>query len=129
MWWVSSVQEARRDIDLGMRVYRLDRVTYGDQPASVLLELALRLIISPHCKTALGKVLLGSDRYVDDVFMSELKQQELMEAIDDVKETMQYFGFDIKRIITNQLWYHPAKGLLLEDGTDKEGLFSPDEQS
>ena len=129
MWWISSVQEAEQDLDKAMRVYELDRVTYGDQPASVFLELALRMVIAPQCKTELGRTILANDRYVDDCLSSHSKKEEMLEAVCDMEATLQEYGFSIKRVISNSLWFHEAMGLLNPDGTDHAGLFAKDEVS
>ena len=67
MYWVASLQEANGDLNATIRVYRLVRLMYGDAPAACYLELALRKIFAPQCKTQLGREKLGNDRYVDDM--------------------------------------------------------------
>ena len=84
-----------------MRIFVLERMTYGDVGASTGLELAIRKIIAPECRTALGRSILSGDRYVDDVLSSHHCAQELLEAIDDIEETLKNHGFLIKRTITN----------------------------
>ena len=61
MWWVSDPSKAMEDMEEVMRVYMLMRVTYGDVAASTQLELAIRRIIAPECKTKLGKEILVTD--------------------------------------------------------------------
>ena len=78
----------------------LERVTYGDIGASTRLELALRKIIAPECKTALGRAILQGDRYVDDVLSSHDDVDLLLEAINDIEVTLRNHGFLIKRIIS-----------------------------
>ena len=58
MWWVEDPSKALEDLDEGMRIYMLLRVTYGDVSASTQLELAIRRIIAPSCKKKLGKQYL-----------------------------------------------------------------------
>ena len=62
-----SILEAEVDLNTAIRVYRLVRLKYGDAPAACYVELALRKIIAPQCKTQLGRDILGSDRYMDDM--------------------------------------------------------------
>ena len=40
MWWISTIQESEVDVKKSLRIFRLSRVTYGDQPASTYLELS-----------------------------------------------------------------------------------------
>ena len=54
MWWVANLEEASANLDAAMRIFMLERVTYGDIGASTGLELAIRKIIAPEYKTALG---------------------------------------------------------------------------
>ena len=54
MFWCEDIQKASEDLDGSLRIVRLLRLTFGDQSAAVFLELALRIIVAPHCKTKLG---------------------------------------------------------------------------
>ena len=89
MWCWASVDKANKDLDEAMVVYRLLRMTFGDQSASAFLELALREIVAPLCKTALGKEMLQSNRYVDDGARAHHDKAELHEDMDDVIVTAQ----------------------------------------
>ena len=53
MWWIVNPEQASTDLDAAMRIFMLERVTYGDVGASTGLELAIRKIITLECKTAL----------------------------------------------------------------------------
>ena len=66
MWWVEDIAKASEDLESNLRIVRLLRLTFGDQSAAAFLELALRTIVAPHCKTRLGRQMLESHRYVDD---------------------------------------------------------------
>ena len=55
MWCWASVDKANKDLDEAVVVFRLLRMTFGDQSASAFLELALRDILAPLCKTALER--------------------------------------------------------------------------
>ena len=52
-----------------------------------------------------------------------------MEALDDIVETLVRHGFMVKRIISNNLLYHRSKGLLKDDDTSTDGLFTKEETS
>ena len=54
MWCWETVEKANKDLDEAMVIYRLLRMTFGDQSASAFLELALRDIVAPLCSTKLG---------------------------------------------------------------------------
>ena len=129
MWWVEDPSKAMEDLDEGMRIYMLLRVTYGDVAASTQLELAIRRIIAPSFKTKLGKAILAGDRYVDDLLPSHDDKNMLLEALNDIEETLMNHGFMIKRIISNGLWYHAHKGLLKDKDTSLDGAFTDDEVS
>ena len=88
MWCWASVEKANKDLDEAMVVFRLLRMTFGDQSASAFLELALREIVAPLCKTALGREMLQSTRYVDDGARAHHNKAELHEAMDDVINTL-----------------------------------------
>ena len=47
MWWVVNPEQAGIDLDEAMRIFMLERMTYGDVGASTGLELAIRKIIAP----------------------------------------------------------------------------------
>ena len=70
MWWVENPSKAMENLDEAMRIFMLTIVTYGDQGASTQLELAIRKIILPSCKTKLARAILARDRYVDDLLTS-----------------------------------------------------------
>ena len=72
------------DPEEALAIYMLVRVTYGDQAASCQLELALRRIIAPECKTQLGREILAGDRFVDDVITSHEDKELLMKALDNI---------------------------------------------
>ena len=129
MWWITNPEEAGIALDEAMHIFMLERMTYGDIGASTGLELAIRKIIAPECKTALGRSILSGDRYVDDIWSSHHCAKELLEAIDDIELTLLNHGFRIKRIISNQLWYHDAKNLLADKLTSVNGLFTSSETS
>ena len=103
MWWVVNPEKASADLDAAMRIFVLKRVTYGDIVASTQLKLAIRKIIAPECKTALGRAILQEDRYVDDVLSSHDDVDLLLEAINDIEVTLRNHGFLMKRIISNGL--------------------------
>ena len=99
------------------------RFTYGDAPAACYLKLALRKIIAPQCKTQLGREILGSNRYVDDVLSGHNNTEELFIAMKDMEETLEKNGSTIKKIISNELSYYASMGLLNDDGSTKDGKF------
>ena len=99
MWCWASVEDANKNLDEAMVIYKLLRMTFGDQSASAFLELALRDIVAPLCKTALGREMLQSNRYVDDGARAHYDKAELHEAMEDVINTLQVCGFDIKHVI------------------------------
>ena len=72
MYWVVSLEAANGDLNAAIWIYRLMRLMYGDAPAACYLKLGLRRIIAPQCKTQLGRQILSSDRYVDDVLSEVL---------------------------------------------------------
>ena len=129
MWWVVDPEKATADLDDAMRIFMLKRVTYGDVGASTQLELAIRKIIAPECKTTLGRDILAGDRYVDDVLSSHDDVNLLLLALDDIEETLKNHGFTIKRIISNGLWFHKEKNLLKDKNTSTDGAFTADEVS
>ena len=102
-------------------------LTYGDTPAACYLELALRKIIAPQCHTQLGRDILGSDRYVDDVLTSHNQAGELFAAMTDMENTLEQNGSSIKKIISNGLAYHANLGLLNSDGSTSDGKFSAED--
>ena len=110
MYWVVSLEAANGDLNAAIWIYRLMRLMYGDAPAACYLKLGLRRIIAPQCKTQLGRQILGSDRYVDDVLSEDNNAQDLILAME---ETLERNGSTIKKIISNGLSYHakqiPAK--------------------
>ena len=58
----------------------------------------------PQCKTQLGRDILGSDRYVDDVLSSHNHAEELLAAMEDMEYTLEQNGSTIKKIlVTNYL--------------------------
>ena len=59
MWWVNCPTKAMEDLEEALAIYKLVRVTFGDQAASCMLELTLRRFIASECKTQLGKEILG----------------------------------------------------------------------
>ena len=124
MYWVVSILEAEVDLKTAIRVYGLVCLTYGDTPAACYLELSLRKIIAPQCHTQLGRDILGSDRYVDDVLTSHNQAGELFAAMTDMENTLEQNGTSIKKIISNGLSYHANLGLLNSDGSTSDGKFS-----
>ena len=48
-------------------VIMMSRATYGDMICSCLLEIVLREIVAPKCKTELARRILSDQRYVDDL--------------------------------------------------------------
>ena len=105
MYWVVSILEAEVNLETAIRVYRLVRLTYRDTPDACYLELALRKIIAPQCHTQLGRDILGSDRYVDDVLTSHNQAEELFAAMTDMENTLEQNRSSIKKIISNGLAY------------------------
>ena len=75
------------------------------------------MVIAPECKTALGRLILAGDRFVDDILTSHEDKELLLEALDDIVEILARYGFMVKSIISNNLWYHRSKGLLKDDDT------------
>ena len=71
--------------------------------------MALRKIIAPQCKTQLGREILGSDHYVDDVLLSHNDAEELFIAMKNLEQTLEKNGSTIKKIISNELSYHVEK--------------------
>ena len=122
MWWINCPTKAMDGLKEALAIYKLVRVTYGDQAASCMLELALMRIIAPECKTKLGQAILAGDRFVDDELTSHDNKKLLTEAIDDIVQTLEKQVFLIKRIISNKLWYHQEKGLLSDPDTNMDGL-------
>ena len=53
----------------------------------------------------------------------------MIEALDDIEETLMNHEFMIKRIISNGLWYQRKKGLLKDKDTSLAGVFTADEVS
>ena len=87
------------------------------------------MVIAPECKTALGRLILAGDRFVDDILTSHEDKELLLEALDDIVEILARYGFMVKSIISNNLWYHRSKGLLKDDNTSIDGLFTEEETS
>ena len=102
MWWINCPTKAIDDLEQALAIYKLVRVTYGDQAASGMLKLALRRIIAPECKTKLGQEILAGDRFVDDVLTSHENKELLTQALDDIVQTLENHSFLIKRIISNK---------------------------
>ena len=107
-----------------MVVFRLLWMTFGDQ--SAFLELALGEIVAPICKTALGREILQSNRYVDDGARAHHNKAELHKAMDDVINTLKVCGFDVKHVISEGLSWHKDRGELNKDGSTTDGAFTPD---
>ena len=75
----------------------------------------------------MGKDILAGDRFVDVVLTSHENKELLIQALDDIVETLANHGFMIKRIISNKLWYDQEKGLLSDPDTSTDGLFTAEE--
>ena len=103
MWCWETVKKANKDLDEAMVIYWLLRMTFGDQSASAFLELALRDIVAPLCKTRLGAEMLQNNRYVDDGARAHHDRSELYEAMQDVIDTLQVCGFDVKHFVAEDL--------------------------
>ena len=110
MWWVEDIAKASEDLESNLRIVRLLRLTFGDQSAAAFLELALRTIVAPHCKTKLGRQMLESHRYVDDGLFAHFDKAELHAAMQDVVDTLMIFGFEVKHVCTEDLSWHKDKG-------------------
>ena len=85
------------------QVLRMSRCTYGDQICSCLLECIVRDIIAPACSTALGREILESGRYVDDISGGNDVQAVLDEAMKDISDTLERFGFSFEMLLTNYI--------------------------
>ena len=104
------------------------RMTYGDACASAVLEQAIISFLAPRCKTRLGRKLLQSSRFVDDVLGSADSIPELFEAVLDVNQALESLGLKLKHIISSRLWiksmdYHklPSYIKLTTDEEAKQG--------
>ena len=97
----------------------LERCTYGDQICSCLLEVILREIVSPRCKSSLARKILEEERYVDDLLGGAEKEEELTQAMQDIRDTLGQLGFSFKHLITN---YHK----FLPDGSSEDGSITPE---
>ena len=90
-------------------------MTFGDQSASAFLELALRDILAPLCKTKLGAEMLQNNRYVDDGARAHHNRAELYEAMQVMIDTLKVCGFDVKDVVTEDLTWHRLCGELSSD--------------
>ena len=127
MWWVESIEKAGANPEAAMVVLRLLRLTYGDQPSSTFLELALRTVIAPLCQTELGRKMLLNSRYIDDILTAHHCWEELVAAMDDIESTLARFGFKIKHICSPRLKYHATKDLLNPDKSTADGKFEAEQ--
>ena len=105
MWWVTSIADAQGNYERSQCILKLLRVTYGDQCSAAILEICLRTLVAPLCRTELGRKFLSEHRYVDDILPSYDDLPELMDAIDDVIVTLAKFGFSVKHICSTKLIY------------------------
>ena len=126
MWWIDDIAKARKDLDGSMDILRIICLTFGDQSAAAFLQLCLRTIVAPHCRTRLGRVLLESHHYVDDGLKAHHDKAELYEAMEDVVNTLQMFGFEVKHICNEHLSWHNAMNELNPDGSTTDGPFDTD---
>lgn len=129
MWWIRSVEEAETDLEGSLCILKLLRLTFGDQPSASILELALRTIIAPQCKTDLGRKMLLENRYVDDILISHFNRDELFAAMIDVEEALGRFGFKIKHICSPQLVWHAQRGELNTDFSTTDGCFEAEQST
>ena len=100
-------------------VLMMSRCTYGDMICSCLLEVVLREIVSPRCKTELARKILSDHRYVDDLLAGAATEDLLREAMLEIELTLGKLGFAFKHIITNFGNYHP-------DGSSEDGNIASD---
>ena len=108
------------------QVLRMSRCTYGDQICSCLLECIVRDIIAPACSTALGREILESGRYVDDISGGDDVQAVLDEAMKDISDTLERFGFSFKMLLTNYMKFKSdgsSECGQVESGQDTELVF------
>ena len=124
MWWTESVDRAMKNLEESMVVLRLLRLTFGDQCGAAFLELCLRTIIAPNCKTLLGRFILENARYVDDGLKAHHDKRELHEAMEDIIQTLRLFGFEVKHVCTEFLSWHLEKGQLNPDFSTEDGTFT-----
>ena len=89
-------------------VLMMSRCTYGDMICSCLLEVVLREIVSPRCKTELARKILSDHHYVDDLLAGAATEALLKEAMIDIELTLGKLGFAFKHIITNFANYLPS---------------------
>ena len=104
----------------------MSRCTYGDQICSCLLECIVRDIIAPACSTALGREILESGRYVDDISGGDDDQAILDEAMKDISDTLEKYGFSFKMLLTNYMKFKPdgsSECGQVEAGQDTELVF------
>ena len=88
----------------------------------------MRILIAPSCHTELGRRIISDFRYVDDLMIAWDDLSELLEAIDDVVETLSKFGFTVKHVCSPKLIYHRSKGLLnTDERSTKDGTFTSDQ--
>ena len=96
-------------------------MTYGDQVAAAALEVIMRELLAPKCKTKLGAKILTDHRFVDDITLSHHSKEELIEGLQDVAKVLGEHGFDIKIISTN--FTLPADLQPKENEEDLESVF------
>ncbi len=76
-------------------VIMMSRATYGDQVCSCLLEVVLREIVAPKCKSELARRILSDQRYVDDLLAGGASEEVLREAMLDIETTLGKWGLPL----------------------------------
>ena len=90
-WWFKDVLDPA-----SAAVYGFEVLNFGDRPASLILECALREHVSPAAKTPEVRHSIADSRLVDD-FMGSLHTPDRLPIIrEDLIKTTDHFGFKVK---------------------------------
>ena len=90
-WWYVDIDKPESAC-----VFQFTRVTFGDRPASCLLELALRDYLAPLAKTPEVRYTTQSARLVDDFVNSTPNPDRLPLIRDDLFQMAGHYGFIVK---------------------------------
>ena len=80
-----------------LQIYQCTSLPFGLSSSACILELSLRNIIAPACKTDVAKQTLLNHRYIDDfVLLHNGSFDQLIYYMNDLKTTLESFSFKIK---------------------------------
>lgn len=85
--------------------------TYGDQGIATCLEQIMLHFIAPRVKDPLGRIMVLSKRYVDDLLFTHNNKEQLVKAMLSVEVALNSLGFSLKMVLSNSNWHYDLPDL------------------